>query len=558
MGYIVSINSIQINDEPMGLVDASVEMSRDQDMKMVFSTFISDLVFWGDGYSVLKSQIALLSTICDAVPISIVEDCANGFEFNGVIFPSDIEENLTKCTIKATIEDDDLESRIVRLKDLSVTINGGNTLNGLALANLTTTTLAGRQYWYLKDVLQYIVDYITDSSVSIDSSLINTDVFRQEVIIITISGATPTAGQTLIFSYKDIYGKNQTINFTYTASVTLEEEIRVALNQNVSSPNSLGELNFTFPISSELNFPTGLRLEFWNTSNFSINSSGMPGVTFTITQQQSYSYGLANVLISPDIIYRAVSPATPATNTTGLSFLDVFTPINSMANVAMKFYRSGSSSFLKIEPEEDFFNSSSLSISVREVKDLIKRPYDQWGISELEVSSSASDIWNIFNSNGYVGEICGSSDYTANFGRFNQAGSGSSEDYVYVTNFFSTAPFDGLYTISYRVGGFVSSALLGGVVQMSHYLVARQWAFRANTLTYRGNEMKNPNALLLNNELSFSHPLTIAEYNTLSSNLEGYLKVNAFSNVSLDIDAYVLNVQYKIKNGMTTFQLISE
>ena len=154
MGYIVSINNIQINDEPMGLVDASVEMSRDQDMKMVFSKFISDLVFWGDGYSVLKSQIALLSTICDAVPISIVEDCANGFEFNGVIFPSDIEENLTKCTIKATIEDDDLESRIVRLKDLSVTINGGKTLNGLALANLTTTTLAGRQYWYLKDVLQ--------------------------------------------------------------------------------------------------------------------------------------------------------------------------------------------------------------------------------------------------------------------------------------------------------------------------------------------------------------------------------------------------------------------
>jgi hypothetical protein len=103
MGYIVSINGIQINDEPIGLADASVEISRDQDMKMVFSTFISDLTFWGDGYSVLKSQIALLSTICEAIPISIVEDCVNGFEFQGVLFPSDIEENLTKCTIKATI-----------------------------------------------------------------------------------------------------------------------------------------------------------------------------------------------------------------------------------------------------------------------------------------------------------------------------------------------------------------------------------------------------------------------------------------------------------------------
>jgi hypothetical protein len=558
MGYIVSINGIQINDEPIGLADASVEISRDQEMKMVFSTFISDLTFWGDGYSVLKSQIALLSTICEAIPISIVEDCVNGFEFQGVLFPSDIEENLTKCTIKATIEDDDLESRIVRLKDLSVTINGGKTLNGLTLPNLTTTTLSGRQYWYLKDVLQYIVDYITDSSVSVDSSLINTNVFRQEVLFVTISGAAPTAGQSLVFSYVDIYGKSQTINFTYTASVTLEEEMRVALNQNVSSPNSLGELDFTFPISAELAFPTGLRLEFWNDSNFSINSSGMPGVTFTITTQQTYSYGLANILISPDSIYKAIAPAVPDTNTSGMSLLDIFTPINSMANVAMKFYRSGSSSFLKIDPEEEFFNNTSLSLTIRNIKDLIKKPYEDWGISELEVSSSANDIWNMFNSNGYVGQICGNAEYLASFERFKQVGSTQGDDYIYAINFVGVGPFDGTYTISYRVGGFVSSTLIGGCIQMSHYLVARQWAFRANALTYRGNEMKNPNALLLNNNLNFDHPLTIAEYNTLSSNIEGYLKVNAFSDVSLDIEAYVLNVQYKIKNGMTTFELISE
>lgn len=558
MGYIVSINGIQINDEPIGLADASVQISRDQDMKMVFSTFISDLTFWGDGYSVLKSQIALLSTICEAIPISIVEDCVNGFEFQGVLFPSDIEENLTKCTIKATIEDDDLESRIVRLKDLSVTINGGKTLNGLALPNLTTTTLSGRQYWYLKDVLQYIVDYITDSSVSVDSSLINTNVFRQEVLFVTISGATPTAGQSLVFSYVDIYGKSQTINFTYTASVTLEEEMRVALNQNVSSPNSLGELDFTFPISAELAVPTGLRLEFWNESNFSINSSGMPGVTFTITPQQTYSYGLANILISPDSIYKAIAPAVPETNTSGMSLLDIFTPINSMANVAMKFYRSGSSSFLKIDPEEDFFNNTSLSLTIRNIKDLIKKPYEDWGISELEVSSSANDIWNMFNSNGYVGEICGNAEYRASFERFKQVGSTQGDDFIYAINFVGVGPFDGTYTISYRVGGFVSSTLIGGCIQMSHYLVARQWAFRANKLTYRGNEMKNPNALLLNNNLNFDHPLTIAEYNTLSSNIEGYLKVNAFSDVSLDIEAYVLNVEYKIKDGMTTFELISE
>jgi hypothetical protein len=558
MGYIVSINGIQINDEPIGLADASVEISRDQDMKMVFSKFISDLVFWGDGYSVLKSQIALLNNICEAIPISIVEDCANGFEFEGVLFPSDTEENLSKCTIKATIEDDELESRIVRLKDLSVTINGGKTLNGLPLANLTTTTLAGRQYWYLKDVIQYIVDYITDSSVSIDSSLINTNVFRQEVLIITISGATPTAGQTLVISYVDIYGKLQTINFTYTATLTLEQELRIALNQDVVSLDNLGGIDFTFPISTEFNSPTGLRLEFWNESNFSINSSGMPGVTFTITPQQTYSYGLANIMISPDSIYKAIAPSTPLTNTTGISLLDIFTPINSMANVAMRFYRSGSSSFLKIEPEEEFFNNTSLSLTIRNIKDLTRKPYEDWGISELEVASSANDIWNIFNSNGYVGQICGNSEYRASFERMKQAGSTQGDDYIYAINLFSTTPFDGTYTISWRASGAVSSALIGGCIQMSHYLVARQWAFRANALTYRGNEMKNPNALLLNNNLNFDHPLTIAEYNTLSSNIEGYLKVNAFSDVSLDIEAYVLNVQYKIKDGMTTFELISE
>lgn len=558
MGYIVRINGILINDEPIGLTEAQVEMSRDKDLKMVFNQFISDLVFWGDGYSVLKAQIALVTDICESIPVSIVEDCANGFEFYGVIFPSSIEENLTKCTIKATIEDDDLESRIVRLKELSVTINGGKTLNGTALPNLTTTTLAGRQYFAMKDVFQYIIDYITDASVTIDSSLINTNVFTQEVVEIIISGATPSAGQTLVFSYDDIYGNQQTINFAYTGTLPLEQEIRIALNQDVVSLNRLGELRFNFPISTELKFPTGLRLEFWNESNFSINSSGMPGVVFTIAKPQTYSYGLSNIFVSPDIIYRAVAPSTPTTNTTGISLIEIFTFVNSMANVAMKFYRAGSSSFLKIEPEEDFFNSASLSLTLRSVKDLIRKPYEDWGISALQVSSSTADIFNIFSDNGYVGKICGNTDYRAGFGRFKQDRSSQSDDYIYATNFFTTAPYDGTYTVSWRAGGSVSSSLFGGCIQMSHYLVARQWAFRSEGLEYGGNVMVNPNALPLKNLLEFDYPLSVAEYRILASNLEGYLKVNPFTDVSLDIEAYVLNVKYRIKDGMTTFQLISE
>ena len=93
---------------------------------------------------------------------------------------------------------------------------------------------------------------------------------------------------------------------------------------------------------------------------------------------------------------------------------------------------------------------------------------------------------------------------------------------------------------------------------MSHYLVARQWAFRSEGLEYGGNVMVNPNALPLKNMLEFEFPLTIDQYKVLAVNLEGYLKVNPFSDVSLDIEAYVLNVKYKIKDGMTTFQLIAE
>lgn len=558
MGYVFRINGNIINDEPMGLTEAQVEMSRDKELKMVFNQFISDLVFWGDGYSVLKNEISLLTDICESVPVTIIEDCVNGFEFFGVIFPSSTEENLSKCTIKATIEDDDLESRIVRLKELSVTINGGKTLNGTALPNLAITTLAGRQYFAMKDVFQYIIDYITDASVTVDSNLINTNAFVQELVFIVPSGATPTAGQTLIFSYDDIYGNPQVINFTYLALLTLEEEIRIALNQNVVNPNRLGEITFTFPISAELLVPTGVRLEFWNDSNFSINSAGMPGVVFTITKPQTYSYGLSNIFISPDIMYRAILPAVPETNTTGISLIEIFDFINGMANVAMRFYRIGSSSFIEIEPEEEFFDASSLSLTLRGVKDLIKKPYEQWGISALEVAGSASDIFNMFSSNGYVGKICGNTDYSVRFGRFKQTGSSQSDEYIYSTNFFSSTPFDGLYTISRRFGTVVSSNLIGGCVQMSHYLVARQWAFRSEGLEYRGNVMVNPNALPLKNVLDFSYPLTVSEYKTLAANLEGYLKVNAFSNVSLDIEAYVLNVKYKIINGMTTFQLISE
>lgn len=57
MSFQVSINDgtswIALSDEPMGLVDASIKIYRDEQFSGIVSNIVSDLSFWGDGWDVI-------------------------------------------------------------------------------------------------------------------------------------------------------------------------------------------------------------------------------------------------------------------------------------------------------------------------------------------------------------------------------------------------------------------------------------------------------------------------------------------------------------------------
>ncbi len=135
MSFQVYVNNVAINDEPMGLTEASVKIMRDEQFSGIVSNIVSDLSFWGDGYDIIYSLFQG-STGCLDIPIRIEQTDCLGFIFEGIIFLADIELDISRCIAKCTLSDNSISSLIGRNYDVQVPVHSNVSLNGTALTGI--------------------------------------------------------------------------------------------------------------------------------------------------------------------------------------------------------------------------------------------------------------------------------------------------------------------------------------------------------------------------------------------------------------------------------------
>ena len=72
--YQIILDGQLINDEPMGLTEAELTITRDEKLKGIFFNYTSDLTFFGDGYQILLAK-RNTGAGCGAVNCLIQYDC---------------------------------------------------------------------------------------------------------------------------------------------------------------------------------------------------------------------------------------------------------------------------------------------------------------------------------------------------------------------------------------------------------------------------------------------------------------------------------------------------
>lgn len=271
MSFQVYVNNIAINDEPMGLTEATVKIMRDEQFSGIVSNIVSDLSFWGDGYDIIYGLFQS-TTGCLDIPIRIEQTDCLGFIFEGIIFLADIELDISRCIAKCTLSDNSLSSLIGRNYDVKVPINAQKSLDGTALTAIGEDIynpfyvddgstnppdpkpwpwppngknfVDGPFKWYgIMELYPYIIKYFTNNAPLTFQDLAPYNYFTDPTLYFTphhfelqVTGAVtyvPGGPFTCDFVYLDAFGAQRTITINLESAALPGTTNIDAINANI-------------------------------------------------------------------------------------------------------------------------------------------------------------------------------------------------------------------------------------------------------------------------------------------------------------------------------------
>lgn len=160
-------DGVQVTD-PQNWADISIVYEFDKDTRIFGKYINTDLTFAEDGYRYLYNKY-IDEGFCGEVQI-IVNKCESGSKVNihsGIIFLSEIEFDLTKCTATCNVSDNSYYAYIKNNVDLVWSLAGTNTKNGETISIPKTRLNFGggsknRDSYKVYDVFDFIIGCMTD------------------------------------------------------------------------------------------------------------------------------------------------------------------------------------------------------------------------------------------------------------------------------------------------------------------------------------------------------------------------------------------------------------
>lgn len=562
MSYNVSINSTLINNEPIGLVDASLKIVRGEGIDGISASFISDIQFWGDGYSLLKS-IAETSGPCDIINVRIEENCVNGIVFDGIIYVSDIEFDSKECLAKTAIEDDSLQSRISRFASIKARFGSDKSINGVSITPYSGVTIntyplppnppVNVRSFKLKESITYLLKYLTDNQANVSfNNGFNIDYDYTEYVLVCNSTGTPG---TMSFEWKDIYGQTQTATATFF-STPFPADFAVEIAQMFASVGVAGDgLSAYYIDRSGIN----VILQFWNVNpDLKITAvTGTPGDINGISSPASIprtkigSYGFQNVHMT---IGACINDPAADASLFAISWEDMRTLL-SLYNVSVEYLGNN---IVFYEEKGTFVSTVSTSISdIDRISISYNEPLSISALSFTQPfqSPDLKENYSLLKSIGYAGLQCSEEDVrvapvfnfaaTFQFGAPINVGTYDDEElYIFEANAGTVAR----YSIRRGTSFLAYIDLASGL----HPFVANNYVFKnPSGLSYEDRLISNTSAIKIKKSAMFIHPLTNAQIQAIKADPK---KAIIFDSEK----GYVREVTYSLKTGLTEFNLLVE
>lgn len=182
--YRFILNGTEIDDHPDGWRDYSTESTFDSTLKLYHLKRDVNLTFYGQGWEILRDTF--INSYCEEVTFVVYKE--NNILLDGYIKISDIEWNLLKNTCTVSPIDGVYYRYIDNNKNIPISLSTSNAKTGtiqnpiaitppsqiLIDISLTTeggspTTIYQRYIYDLKDVMDHIISFISDGTLTFES-----------------------------------------------------------------------------------------------------------------------------------------------------------------------------------------------------------------------------------------------------------------------------------------------------------------------------------------------------------------------------------------------------
>lgn len=195
----------QLSENPLNWQDTQIVIERDEVIKGLLYGYTTPITFTGFGYEYLKGLFD--DGFCNKATALIQIDCDDGYTdlFEGIIFITECEFNLERCTVSAVINDNHYGARIKNNKNIKSFIGVGRSKNDTAITAVPQSTVnmfnpsdgatsgTAREAYSIYNVFTHLVTFASDNEMLFDSNYFGSGGEGEDYVITTGAAIRDTA-----------------------------------------------------------------------------------------------------------------------------------------------------------------------------------------------------------------------------------------------------------------------------------------------------------------------------------------------------------------------------
>lgn len=600
--FRVYLDGFFLQNEPKGLPATELTITRDELLKGVFFNFTSELVFYGDGYRILKDARDDSPTGCANVPCNIEFRCAEtgGWEIlYSAIVPigsDEVEWDDYNCRVTTRLENADFSNFLKKYGDYVFRPNTPFCIDGVTALPPITTNLTeffgsfsgtllgnGLKTHLFTDVFDQLLRFLSNNSVTLDADPLYSTLYLPQVIDLNFVDPI-TAGDTIVFTFTNYFGQQYTS--TYNAVGVIGEEVFATLHllhivDENTTPIERQRTNFFEKVSFISQSGATLTLHNylpWSAFSVSVNGGAKNA---TMVESQAFQYGLKNLGITNSALIQGQDGSLITT----LSLL--LNHASTMHNMGFRNIKAGANYSFQLRQLKNLLDDNSTNILLKQVAAVSSKTSKMFDAQGITTAGGIAD--NIFKPFSWNSNTCYSQIMRLEAEKF------STQEFFDILNatqvqdneLFYVFLKEGDYTEVERYESRIIDNDPNPVTAQDafqfHYnipyvmpLIAKAYEVNVanNNLTGQVPEspfdtfstctncpdarILNDNNILLRNVTKIQHPLTYTQVRTLIDNALLFINFTDSRTSSTIKKGFIKEAKIPFKNFLTTFELYTE